>query len=630
MNILLVAVNAKYIHSNPAIYSLQSACSNRQVVTLAEYTINHQREKVLADIYKRKPDVIALSCYIWNISFIEPLIEDLALLLPNVPIWLGGPEVSYDAKDVLARLPMVKGVMVGEGEHTFDRLVAYYFEGNAIAEGQNVSAEADRICEETELVKAGNVSEGIDNLKSIEGIVWRDGDTIYDNGWPKLSDLGQLPFYYEQLPKEQFENRIVYYESSRGCPFSCSYCLSSIDKSVRFRDIDLVKKELQFFLDRKVPQVKFIDRTFNCDKKRAKELWLFMKEHANGITNFHFEVSADLLDEESIDILCALPKGLVQLEIGVQTTKEDTLKEIRRKTDMNKLFSSVKRLIAAKTVHCHLDLIAGLPFEDYKSFKKSFNDVYSLHPHQLQLGFLKVLKGSYMEEKAKEYSLKYSKTPPYEVLSTNWISYEQLVKLKGVEEMVELYSNTSQFTLSLPILIECFASPFAFFEALADYYREKELLTISHSRVKRYEILREFYIEVQNGCFETDGRYIGNQGCSKDLVPKDDEIKDVLTIEKFTQLLVLDLYAREHVKSRPAWAPNMDAYKSRIHSFYKEEAQSFTYLKGYEDYDSQQLKRMTHLEPVGEGVGILFDYKTRDSITYNARMVKVQRCFLEE
>lgn len=568
MNILLVAVNAKYIHSNPAIYSLKSACSNGQAVTLAEYTINHQREHVLADIYRQKPDVIAISCYIWNIEFVEHLVADLALVLPKVPIWLGGPEVSYDAKDVLERLPMVEGIVVGEGEKSFDRLVNYYVNG----------AEA---------------------LGKIEGILWREVDTgnIHDHSFPKTVDLGELPFYYENLPEDQFENRIVYYESSRGCPFSCSYCLSSIDKSVRFRDIALVKKELQFFLDRKVPQVKFIDRTFNCDKKRAKEIWLFIKEHTNGITNFHFEVSADLLDEESIDILCSLPKGLVQLEIGVQTTNIQTLNEIRRNTDLDKLFAAARRLIEAKCVHCHLDLIAGLPFEDYESFKKSFNQVYGVHPHQLQLGFLKVLKGSYMEKKAADYGLKYSKTAPYEVLSTHWISYEQLVKLKGVEEMVEVYSNTSQFSLSLPALLNCFDSPFECFLALAEYYEEHGLANLSHSRVKRYEILRDFYMGLQ---------------------------EKKLDVKEFTRFLVLDLYSREHVKSRPAWAPDLSPYKSITNEFYKEEANQFTYLKGYEGYDSQQLKRMTHLEPLEDGDGVLFDYKQRDPITHNAHMEVVQ------
>lgn len=616
MNILLVAINAKYIHSNPAIYSLQSVCSKPQAVTLAEYTINHQREKVLADIYKRMPDVIAFSCYIWNISFVEALVADLALLLPHTPIWLGGPEVSYNAKEVLVRLPMIKGVMVGEGERTFQQLVAYYMEEGEIAKGQTASGEA-------RLRKAPTAGRERATLASIKGIVWREGDSLFENGWPEPLTLGQLPFYYEQLQKEPFENRIVYYESSRGCPFSCSYCLSSIDKNVRFRDIQLVKKELQFFLDRRVPQVKFIDRTFNCDIKRAKELWLFLKEHTNNVTNFHFEISADLLDTESIEILCSLPRGLVQLEIGVQTTNKDTLKEIRRKTDLDKLFSSVKRLLAAQTVHCHLDLIAGLPFEDYESFRQSFNDVYRLHPHQLQLGFLKVLKGSYMEEKAEDYGLKYSKTPPYEVLATSWISYEHLAKLKVVEEMVEVYSNSSQFLLSLPVLMECFDSPFAFFEALAEYYTERNLLNVCHSRVKRYEILRQFYMEVQKSLPQPQR----NEIFTKSVVSKENKVDKVPTLEKITQLLVLDLYAREHVKSRPLWAPNLEAHKSRIHSFYKEEAQDLAYLPGYEGYDSQQLKRMTHLEPIGEGVGILFDYKTRDPITYNARMVRVENCF---
>lgn len=574
MNILLVAVNAKYIHSNPAIYALKSACSNAQVVTLAEYTINHQREKVLADIYMQHPDVVAFSCYIWNISFVEALVWDLTQVLPNTDIWLGGPEVSYDAGAVLERLPMVKGVMIGEGEETFNRLVKVYLKQEAIEE--------------------------------MEGILYRDNERIVFKERKQSPDFDKQPFYYARLPKEQFENRVVYYESSRGCPFSCSYCLSSIDKQVRFRSLALVKKELLFFLEQKVPQVKFIDRTFNCDKNRAKEIWRFLKEHANGVTNFHFEISADLLDEESIALLCSMPQGLVQLEIGVQTTNERVLEEIRRKTNLPKLFQAVQRLVASNRVHCHLDLIAGLPYEDYESFQRSFDQVYGLRPHQLQLGFLKVLKGSFMAEKAKDYGLQYSKTPPYEVLSTKWISYEQIILLKGVEEMLEVYSNSGQFFFSLPALMECFASPFACFLALSAYYKEKKLDSVSHSRIRRYEILRAFYEERCIPRFQKT------------------EAENAFLLKEFTCLLVLDLYAREHVKSRPEWAGSLEKNKRQVRQFYQREGENYQYLHGYQDYDSQQLKRMTHLEPMEDGSAYLFDYRNRDAITYNARMVKIE------
>ena len=407
MKILLTAVNAKYIHSNLGIYSLKAytdqvlglgeaggrnaRAKNRGTGTgamepvkpcieLAEYTINHQLDQILQDIFRREPDVIAFSCYIWNIEYIRYLIADLGKILPDVPIWLGGPEVSFDAAKVLGELPEATGVMKGEGEETFAQLAGYY---------------VDKLCEKG--TDSGKIlPDGQACLENIPGLVFRLPDgSLADTGVRRAMDMSRIPFPYKYMDIKDLEHRIIYYESSRGCPFSCSYCLSSIDKSVRFRSLELVLDELAYFLEAGVPQVKFVDRTFNCNKKHAMAIWRFIQSHDNGVTNFHFEIAADLLDQEEIALLGQMRPGLVQLEIGVQSTNPDTLKAIRRKTDIDEIRRITGTINQAHNVHQHLDLIAGLPNENMESFRHSFNQVYSMEPEQLQLGFLKVLKGSY-------------------------------------------------------------------------------------------------------------------------------------------------------------------------------------------------------------------------------------------
>ena len=527
MKILLIAINAKYIHSNLAIYCLR-ACAGEQKeqVELAEYTINHQKEDILADIYKRKPDVAAFSCYIWNRDYVLSLIRDLSLLCPEVPIWVGGPEVSYDAVQFLRDYPQVTGVMAGEGERSFRALAEYY------------------------------VKKTEDSLGKIRGLTWRgeNGD-IYENSPAELMNLDEIPFVYEKI--EAFGHKIIYYESSRGCPFSCSYCLSSIDKSVRFRSLARVYQELQFFLDAKVPQVKFVDRTFNCNHRHAKAIWGYIAEHDNGITNFHFEIAADLLDEEERKLLASMRPGLVQLEIGVQSVNLLTIHEIDRVMSLSRLKQTVAQIQAGKNVHQHLDLIAGLPYEDYESFVNSFNEVYGMRPQQLQLGFLKVLKGSKMHRKAKDYGIVYRQEPPYEVLCTRWISYEEIRKLKAVEEMVEVYYNSGQFENTIRHLEQSFPHPFAMYEALAGYYEKEGLNGRSHSRMGRLEILRSFTEEVDK---EQRGLY--------------------------DELLILDLYLRENSKSRPAWAGDLSLYKADFRDFYIREAENPQSLKNYAGYTS--------------------------------------------
>lgn len=602
MKILLAAVNAKYIHSNLGIYSLKAygekilekqGCRKEQVqIQLAEYTINHQLERILQDLYRRQPDVIGFSCYIWNISYIKSLLADIKKILPRVKIWLGGPEVSYCGEEILREQPAVDLVMKGEGEETFAQLLQLLVE----KEG----------CE----ALPGGYSEEM-RLKETPGLVFLDKQDDTEGGEPAVIDTGtrppidmdQIPFPYAFLDMGQLEHRIIYYESSRGCPFSCAYCLSSIDKSVRFRSPELVREELAFFLKAKVPQVKFVDRTFNCRKAHAMAIWQFIRENDNGITNFHFEIAADLLDQEELELLSAMRPGLIQLEIGVQSTNPDTLSAIRRKTDIAEIGEITHRINSWHNIHQHLDLIAGLPHEDLNSFRRSFNEVYDMEPEQLQLGFLKVLKGSYMEEMIPSCELLYSTAPPYEVLSTRWLSYGDILELKAVEEMVEIYYNSRQFTCTLERLEQEFKTPYEMFLALAGFYQKKGYNGANHSRLARYEILWEL---AEEALF---------WGCG----PAEEKKK-----EQYRDALMTDLYLRENIKSRPSFARELSRFKEQIRYFFKQEEEEPCFLPDYTGYDSRQMAKMAHLEPVTDGSFLLFDYKNRDPLTYNARMVRVE------
>lgn len=547
MKILLAACNAKYIHSNLAVYDLKAYSSDYdEHVILREYTINQPKDEILKDIYSSGADVVCFSCYIWNISFVRELIRDLVKILPKTAFWAGGPEVSYDAEKFLTEMPEMIGVMVGEGEKTFHDLLEFYIDGK-------------------------------DSLGEISGIAYRTGDKIIHNGWRELMDLSAIPFVYEHL--EKFENRIIYYESSRGCPFSCSYCLSSIDKKLRFRDLELVKKELQFFLDHRVPQVKFVDRTFNCKHEHAMTIWKYILEHDNGVTNFHFEISADLLREEEMELMSQMRPGLIQLEIGVQSTNPETIRAIHRHMDLKKLEHCVNRVHSFRNIHQHLDLIAGLPYEDYDTFHQSFNDVYQMKPDQLQLGFLKVLKGSLMQKEAEGYGIVYKEKEPYEVLSTNWLTYGEVLKLKMVESMVEVYYNSGQFWHTLEYLVPFEKDAFTFYEKLGSFYEKKGYSEISHSRMRRYEILLEYLQE------ETD-------------VPA----------EVAAQKMLYDLYLREKLKKRPVFAPDQKQYETAVWNYRK----------------NNQVSKTAHIEVFENGTVILFDYEKRDPLSNNAYTEVVQ------
>ncbi len=551
---MLAAVNAKYIHSNLAVYSLKACAAQAGYPTeIREYTINQPFGDILKDLYQSRPDFLGFSCYIWNKTWIDDLAREIRKLLPEIQIWVGGPEVTYCAQEYLKRHPAVNGIMRGEGEGSFLALARHFREDAPDA-----------------------------RLEAIPGLTFRRDGSIRENPDREPLCMDELPFPYACL--QDFENRIIYYESSRGCPFSCSYCLSSLDRKLRFRSLELVKKEMQFFIDQKVPQVKFVDRTFNCDRARALEIWRFLVEKDQGVTNFHFEIGADLLGPEEIDCMKSMRPGLIQLEIGVQSTNPDTIREIRRKTDFEKIKRNVAQIRQGQNIHQHLDLIAGLPYEGYASFSRSFDQVYAMRPQQLQLGFLKALKGSRMERMAPEYGLVYMDREPYEVLKTNWLSYEELLALKQVEAMVEIYYNSGQFQHTLPLLENLFPSPFEFYQKLGAFYEEKGYSQISHSRLRRYDILLEF---LKTGGF-------AQADASETL------------LESVQEAMAIDLYCRENLKSRPAWMKPQEPWQKAVRDYIRRDG----------------LPKTVHIEILSRET-LLFDYRRRDPLTNNVEAKQI-------
>ena len=573
MKIFLTAINAKYIHSNLAVYSLRAYAKDYQdQIVIGEYTINNRVDYILEQIYKAKPDVLCFSCYIWNMDYVEELITEYHKLCPEVPIWVGGPEVSYEVETFFAEHPQVTGVMIGEGERTFEQLCRYYVN------------------------HAGSLEE-------IRGIAFRDqdsGKTVFTPAQEPMN-MSDIPFCYDHI--ENFENRIIYYESSRGCPFNCSYCLSSIDKKLRFRDIELVKKELAFFIEKKVPQVKFVDRTFNCRHDHAMEIWRFVKEHDNGITNFHFEISADLLNEEELALIHDMRPGLIQLEIGVQSTNETTIREIHRTMKLELLKDIVRKIQSGENIHEHLDLIAGLPYEDYATFAKSFDEIYALKPNQLQLGFLKVLKGSYMYEHAAEYEIVYHEKTPYEVMKTKWLSFDDVLKIKQVEEMLEVYYNSGQFEITMKVMEPLFESAFAMFQEFGAFYEEKGYFGMSHSRIRRAEILLEFMREQK----------------SEDAV-----------LQMLEESLTFDLYYRENCKSRPFWAPSPAEFKEQTRYYCKNGVKSHVEPFHYR-FPEKSKKALNEIPTrLKQPVYMLFDYENRDPLDHQAHVTEVTAVSMAE
>ena len=653
MRFLLCGINAKYIHSNLAIFSLKAYADRKKIpgaeIILKEYTINNYVEDILQDLYEKKADVVIFSCYIWNISFVRELAAELKKVSPDVKIWAGGPEVSYAANKFLMENPTFDLIMQGEGEEVFSELIRLTVEEKCRIKDVYKQSESKKVLsgivekrysiERKQAVKEEKDIEdkhfaGEDNvyptnyidmskLQKLQGIaVWDfSGEAalgnaesnignktkIINTGFATLMNMDTIPFVYEDF--HLFEHKILYYETSRGCPFCCSYCLSSVDKTVRFRSLPIVKKELDAFLEAKVPQVKFVDRTFNCNRQRAIDIWSYLVEHDNGITNFHFEISSDLLGEEELELFAKMRPGLIQLEIGVQSTNGETVDAIHRHMDLDKLFHYVDRVHELGNIHQHLDLIAGLPYENYERFGCSFDDLYAHEPDQLQLGFLKVLKGTMMEEEVKKYSILYRNQPPYEVLGTKWLSYDEIILLKGVEELVELYYNSGQYTLTLKYAVPFFESPFRFYEMFSAWYRGKGYHKLNHNRLEKYNILREFLRE-----------HI------------DEHEWDTLD-----EIMLYDMYLRENVKGRPAWAKDTAQYKKEWKALYREQGEKlFPEDVQAGIYDSKRAANQSHIEVFEinikkfeqsgqvekKQVFCLFDYSRRNPLNRAARTVE--------
>lgn len=653
MRFLLCGINAKYIHSNLAIFSLKAYADRKKIpgaeIILKEYTINNYVEDILQDLYEEKADVVIFFCYIWNISFVRELAAELKKVSPDVKIWAGGPEVSYAANKFLMENPAFDLIMQGEGEEVFSELIRLTVEEKCRIKDVYKQSESEKVLsgivekrysiEGKQAVKEEKDIEdkhfaGEDNvyptnyidmskLQKLQGIaVWDfSGEAalgnaesnignktkIINTGFATLMNMDTIPFVYEDF--HLFEHKILYYETSRGCPFCCSYCLSSVDKTVRFRSLPIVKKELDAFLEAKVPQVKFVDRTFNCNRQRAIDIWSYLVEHDNGITNFHFEISSDLLGEEELELFAKMRPGLIQLEIGVQSTNGETVDAIHRHMDLDKLFHYVDRVHELGNIHQHLDLIAGLPYENYERFGCSFDDLYAHEPDQLQLGFLKVLKGTMMEEEVKKYSILYRNQPPYEVLGTKWLSYDEIILLKGVEELVELYYNSGQYTLTLKYAVPFFESPFRFYEMFSAWYRGKGYHKLNHNRLEKYNILREFLRE-----------HI------------DENEWDTLD-----EIMLYDMYLRENVKGRPAWAKDTAQYKKEWKALYREQGEKlFPEDVQAGIYDSKRAANQSHIEVFEinikkfeqsgqvekKQVFCLFDYSRRNPLNRAARTVE--------
>lgn len=461
MKILLTGINSQYIHSNLAIRCLKAFTKDMDYeAKVKEFTINDRDENVLEQIIEEKARVVAFSVYIWNVEMVKRLSKLIKLVDPEIEILYGGPEVSYDSR---AFLTETNGdyVIEGEGEKTYREFVEYKL--------------------------------GLRKVDDIRGLHYKNGNTIVSNGSRPLISMDDIIFPYEK--DEELSNKIVYYEASRGCPFNCKYCLSSTSHGVRFHSIERVLQELQYFIDKKVKIVKFVDRTFNCNHKFAMAIWDYLIK-ADTETRFHFEISADILKDEEIELLRKAPDGRFQFEVGVQTTNDDVLRKINRFVNFSDIREKVEELLSLKNIKQHLDLIAGLPDENYESFINSFNDVHSIRPEEIQLGFLKLLKGSSMREESERYGMKFSPYPPYEILKTSSISYEELLKLKRVEAVVDKYYNSQKFNNILNYFYDKFKTPFEFFYALGEYFKEKGYFNRNIGNSEYYNVFLDFNMEI--------------------------------------------------------------------------------------------------------------------------------------
>ncbi len=586
---LLVAINAKYIHTSLAVRSIYTYCKeNNTNINIKEFTINNDEDTIINEIYEEKPDFLGFSCYIWNVNIILDIISTIKKLLPDIKIFVGGPEVSYDYEYIFEK--GVDIVCIGEGEQTVKELVDKF-----------------------------NTTKYIDkSFESIEGIAFKVNNNLIITNDRKLLELDKIPFVYKE-GLYGTENKILYYEASRGCPYSCQYCLSSLEKGLRFLTEERVKQDLDFFLKNNVKQVKFVDRTFNCNKKFALLIWNYLIDNDNGMTNFHFEISADIIDEDMINTLKKARVGLFQFEIGVQSTNNNTLDEIKRKTNLKKLFDRVNEIKKLKNIHQHLDLIAGLPFEDYEIFKKSFNDVFKVYPEQFQLGFLKLLKGSGLRINAKKYGIVYKDKAPYEVLYTNLINYDKMTTLKNIEEMVEIYYNSGKAINTIKYGIKFFKSPFDFFENLVTYWINNKYNNISHSKMKLYEIIYTFLSSI-----------------------------DGINSSILNEIIKFDILLNDNIKSLPVWINTQynNEFKEKERRFYNNEENIKKYLPHLEKYGAKQISRMCYFEKFNIDIEniinsnfeqidkkenyILFDYYTKNDLIYKVKYYYLERGNFDE
>jgi radical SAM superfamily enzyme YgiQ (UPF0313 family) len=542
MKLLLVAVNAKYVHTNLAFRYLLNLTENICETHLCEYSINDSIMAVERDIIIAKPDAVAFSCYIWNIQYVLNLSSDIKKALPDVKIILGGPEVSYDSDSLLSSCSYIDYIVKGEGELSFPKLAGFLA-------GRNEKPEC--------------------------GIAFRENDKIIDTGISPLPDFSQIPFPYNEKNIKESEGRIIYYETSRGCPYSCKYCLSGERGRVRFKDLETVKKELKFFSDMGVPLVKFVDRTFNADKKRAMKIWEYISSLKTQ-TRFHMEITGELLDEQTINLLQTVNPDNLQFEIGVQSTNSATLSAINRKCNIDMLFDNIRLILSKTKIHVHLDLIAGLPYEGFESFKKSFNDVLSLKPHVLQLGFLKLLKGSAMRGECDKYNIQYRQNAPYEIISNQFISAEELIFLKDIDYVFDRYYNSSSFVKTFEYLFEKYDDKFSIFTDMVEYFRKNNYINSSFSKQKLYDIIYD--------CFKDFG----------------DEFEDALRY---------DLISSLHPGKLPLWCNTDNSFTSsqQVFDFLKSEDNKKKYLPHLSDRSAKSIVKHLRFEKFKDRV-LVFDY----------------------
>lgn len=457
--IVLTAINSQYVHLNVAVRYLKKYVEKNSDIKLDIYetNINNQLMNIIKDLFEKQPDMIIFSTYIWNKEYVFSITKELKKILPDVKIALGGPEVSYEWDKIMAENQEIDYIFTGEGE----KVLLNFF---------------------------------TKDISEVKGVVYKEGDNLKYNGIePLIENLDIIPFPYDD-DELQDRTKIFYYESSRGCPFNCSYCMSSIDKSVRYYSIDRTKEDLKRFIDSPIKLLKFVDRTFNLSKEKYMAIWRFLLEnYREGIT-FHFEINANIFDDETLDFLETVPKGYFQFEIGVQTIDAQAMKSIGRINKLEKLEYNIRRI--SRNIHLHLDLIAGLPYETYDKFRESFDYVHRLKPEMIQLGFLKLLKGTKMYDEREKYGYKYFSKPPYEVFSNEFISFAEMVKLKNLEKILDFYYNSEKFPESVQWIIENhYESAFSFYEDVAEYFDKRGYLKVSHKESTLFTLLYEFYLD---------------------------------------------------------------------------------------------------------------------------------------